>query len=1276
MAKHLSPDISPVRRRLLHFGAGLASVLGASLVFDGGAFMAVAQWMSGGSGAGQSIAQNIPQGSPPVAIADGRNVTVTWNQTHLSGGTAASGYLVHRHTEAGGEEIVLDDCDGTVEALSCTEVNVPIGTWRYTVRPLLAGWTGTESEPSAATVVGDSHLAFTSSTSIDAASLPADLDGTLTNFEVDEPLTFHLDGPTGLLLTGTPSVVDGTGAATVSVTIPDGTDNAPHSVFAVGDFGSLASASFAILDEPTLMSLEARDVDADGKIDRVIATFSKNLAPYSAGVTPWTLTAVPSGGSLASVTVSGAVATLTLIEGGGSPTTALGLFAVALAENDAGIRDVNGQLSSFAPTAPDDGAAPALVGQPAMNDVDADGRVDEVTMTFSEPLAAYSADISPWSLTDIPSAGTLAAVTSPTATTLTLTIAEGAGPFDTAVGTFRLTLAADATGVRDAADNRTTFAAVAPADAAKPVRVSDAAFDDTVNGKFDRVAVTFSETLAASTAGPTGWTFVSKPSGMALNTVSVSGAVATLALGESTAATTAVGAWTVSLATNVNGIRDAAGNLSSYAAVSPADQAAPALTATPQLLDGTPVNGKVDRVTIVLSEPLLAYTAGAVPWTLTDVPSGATLASVDVVNGATTATVTLVLNEGPGALDTAVGAMTVAMATDAVGGARDASGNAGAFTAVSPLDKAKPFRASQNAYDDSGNGKFDRIAVTFSETLATYTANKTGWALTAPPTGLTLNSVTASGTVATLLLNEGTGITTGPGTSWKVTLSANAAGIRDAADNRTNYAAATLGDMARPIPLGPPKLYDAAPTVLNGKVDRFTITMSEFLGTFTAGAAPWTLAGVPSGGTTSSTSISTNTVTVTLSEGAGAADTTVGAMTVAMASDPLGLRDLAGNVALAIPAIAPLDLAKPARLLHEAYDDDGNGKLDRLTATFSETLAPYTAGNTGWTFVSPPTGMTLNNVTVSGTVATLAMNEGTAKLTSVASAWRVGLTANAAGIRDVAGNLTNYSSLTLLDRAAPVMVTTTLQDIVGGDGVVDRVAVLFSETLSVSTLRTNWTLTDVPSGGTLTTAAASTTSMLLTLTGGAVVDSTVGSMTVALAANATGVKDAANNLASFAAVTPIDGAGPAPAIISDTDGAIDGRIEPGDSVSFTLSEPLGPAVTLPSTVTVTIDDPVGGTFDFLQIPGILSGSRTLSSNEHIVADGTSAVFDGSTVLLSGDRQTITITVGPTCTGTACGAGIGTNTVIHTFGVLLDPALRDQFGVAPPTAVKNRLIRLF
>ena len=143
-------------------------------------------------------------------------------------------------------------------------------------------------------------------------------------------------------------------------------------------------------------TLVMRDVDANGKVDRVLATFSETLEP-SSDTAPWTLSNVPRAGSLASVSTSGATATLVIAEGAGAQNTAVGTFRVVLAASATGIRDAAGNQASFGSTAPVDQATPVLVSL-VMQDVNTNGKVDRVLATFSESLAAYSAGTAPWTL--------------------------------------------------------------------------------------------------------------------------------------------------------------------------------------------------------------------------------------------------------------------------------------------------------------------------------------------------------------------------------------------------------------------------------------------------------------------------------------------------------------------------------------------------------------------------------------------------------------------------------------------------------------------------------------------------------------------------------------------------------------------------------------------------------------------------------------------------------------------------------------------------------------
>ncbi len=453
------------------------------------------------------------------------------------------------------------------------------------------------------------------------------------------------------------------------------------------------------------------DANANGRVDQVQVTFSETLAS-SMDTAPWTLANVPSGGTLSSVSTSGAVATLTISEGGGAADTSVGSFTVALATSATGIQDAAANLSSFAAAAPADGAKPILVTM-TMQDTNANGKVDHVVAVFSETLAAYSAGTAPWALANIPSAGTLASVAVAT-NTATLTITEGAGAANTAVGSYTVALATSATGIRDAAANLSSFGATAPSDGAAPVRTAMVMNDVNGNGKVDQVQVTFSETLASST-DTAPWTLANVPSAGTLSSVSTSGAVATLTIAEGAgAANTAVGTFTVALAASATGIHDASGNQGSFAAAAPTDGAKPALVS--MTMQDTNANGKVDHVVAVFSETLAAYSAGTAPWALASVPSTGTLLSVAVV----TTTATLTLTEGAGAQDTSVGSFTVALATSATG-IRDATGNQSSFAATAPLDGAGPVPVSiVTSVPGTTAGMMqvgDALQITFSESI-------------------------------------------------------------------------------------------------------------------------------------------------------------------------------------------------------------------------------------------------------------------------------------------------------------------------------------------------------------------------------------------------------------------------------------------------------------------------------------------------------------------------------------------------------------------------------
>lgn len=224
---------------------------------------AVANWNGTGNGSGYSKASSLSAGNAPTTSVSGRNVTVSW--TAPGGATPVSGYTVKRYSAGGAVQNIRSNCTGTITTLSCTEQDVPSGSWTYTVTPRNANWQGAESPTSSTTNVGSPQLQLSGSTSL--STLPGTLNGTISNYVAGQTVTFRLDDAnTGTTVAGTtnPTPTPSNGQASVSVTIPAGTANGSHTLYAIGSGGDAASAAFTVA-VPTTITTTAWDIkDASG----------------------------------------------------------------------------------------------------------------------------------------------------------------------------------------------------------------------------------------------------------------------------------------------------------------------------------------------------------------------------------------------------------------------------------------------------------------------------------------------------------------------------------------------------------------------------------------------------------------------------------------------------------------------------------------------------------------------------------------------------------------------------------------------------------------------------------------------------------------------------------------------------------------------------------------------------------------------------------------------------------------------------------------------------
>lgn len=324
------------------------------------------------------------------------------------------------------------------------------------------------------------------------------------------------------------------------------------------------------------------------------------------------------------------------------------------------------------------------------------------------------------------------------------------------------------------------------------------------------------------------------------------------------------------------------------------------------------------------------------------------------------------------------------------------------------------------------------------------------------------------------------------------------------------------------------------------------------------------------------------------------------------------------------------------------------------TVTFSESVTGVNAADFALVATGGLSGGTVTSVTGSGATRTVTAStgsgSGTLGLNLVDDDTILDTVSNRLGGTG-AGNGNATGQTYTFDRRAPVLTSVAMLD-TNANGKVDRVTATFDEALASMTATTPWTLTGVPSAGSLASVNTSASTATLIITEGAgAADTAVGSFTVALAAMATGIRDALGNQSSFAATTPLDRASPVPVALSDTSGLLDGRLEQGDTLSATFSEAL--ATGIPSSPTITETRPGSGNAT-LSITGVTNGALGLGSADYLLLAGSVSV--PATANLSAGSRTLTITAGVCSLGcTSLSSGTGTSMVYVPALTLLDTA---------------------
>ena len=557
-----------------------------------------------------------------------------------------------------------------------------------------------------------------------------------------------------------------------------------------------------------------------------------------------------------------------------------------------------------------DGVSPQLIAG-RTGDTDRDGLLDAMTLRFSEPVRASStAGLAVLGMQVKPTANV-------NGSELFLSLAEGTARTDAVPGAW---IAGDS--VTDLAGNAALPGAVTPTDAAPPVMLNAVTQDvGGTAGRLDAVAIAFSEPVAHPRDA--GGQYPLSLSGRTVTSVEPAvGTSVQVRIAEAGAPDTGDRPSVRYLAGKGFPVVDGAGNQAADGAVNPTDGVAPVLISATTADDDT--DGRIDRTVLRFSETV--QHAAELGQQSSFAVAGYQVTGAGAASGAD---VSLGLVEG-GAADSGA-SPAITYNRDGVEDVRDAAGNITLNSSVAnAADGAKPVLLSVQTGDVDNDGRIDRLGSTWSEPLDHADDTAAPFAVSA--SGFSVTRVrAASGADLAIDLAEPAGFDTG--SKPDLTYVGGTAQIRDAAGlepQQQTWAGQTTDALA-------PRVVSATTgdTDSDGELDSVMVRFSETVvhpqeatpGSFTAGAFPIVSAEAAAG----------DGVELKLQQ-SGTGDT---GLRPAVSYTPDGqsdVRDAAANFAPAATIAQAADGARPVVLSAATADVDNDGRLDRVSTSWSEPI--------------------------------------------------------------------------------------------------------------------------------------------------------------------------------------------------------------------------------------------------------------------------------------------------------------------------------------------------
>ncbi|WP_421894409.1 Ig-like domain-containing protein [Marinoscillum sp.] len=779
-------------------------------------------------------------------------------------------------------------------------------------------------------------------------------------------------------------------------------------------------------DSASLVITEAytHDNDGNGELDSISVYFSEPIVNGADGTIDFVLGGTFSGRTLTAV-ASGvdSVAVFTFNEVGVHNTDSVPTISYSGSANllDASGNGYNAFNTPFTAT---DAAAP-VVTYSAMFDADLNGKIDSMSVVFSENLRTGNSLF--FAVADFGISGySVLSMDSTLQDTVQFVLTE-LSYFDTdSVATIDFL---DPSKFEDLAGNLLVDTTVVADDSAALVITEAYTHDQDGNGELDSISVYFSEPIVNGADGTIDFVLGDTFLGRTLTAVA-SGvdSVAVFTFNEVGVHNTD-SVPTISYSGSAN-LLDASGN--GYNAFNTpfttTDAAAPVVTYS-AMFDAD-LNGKIDSMSVVFSENL--RTGNSLFFAVADFGiSGYSVLSMD---STLQDTVQFVLTE-LSYFDTDSVATIDFLDPSKF---EDLAGNLLVDTTVVADDSAALVITEAYTHDNDGNGELDSISVYFSEPIVNGADGTIDFVLGDTFLGRTLTAV-ASGvdSVAVFTFNE-VGV---HNTDSVPTISySGSANLLDASGNGYNAfnTPFTTTDAAAPV-VTYSAMFDAD---LNGKIDSMSVVFSENLRTGNSLFFAVADFGISGYSVLSMDSTLQDTVQFVLTELSYFDTDSVATIDFL---DPSKFEDLAGNLLVDTTVVAD-DSA--ALVITEAYthDNDGNGELDSISVYFSEPIVNGADGTIDFVLGGTFSGRTLTAV-ASGvdSVAVFTFNEvGVHNTDSVPTISYSG----SANLLDASGNGYNAfnTPFTATDAAAPVVTYSAMFD-ADLNGKIDSMSVVFSENL-------------------------------------------------------------------------------------------------------------------------------------------------------------------------------------------------------------------------------------